>query len=99
MNDVRFGGGADLAQARFKGPMPLDGSVFEAGARFEAVDSEAAFSLAGVTFRRHVPSFIGATFKGTLRLDNVVTPRYRVTFGWTPDKECLRPFPRAQAPG
>ena len=92
MNDVRFGGGAHLAQARFKGPMRLDGSVFEAGARFEAVDSEAAFSLAGVTFRRHVPSFIGATFKGTLRLDNVVTPRYRVTFGWTPDRNASAHF-------
>ena len=91
MGDVRFGGDVDLAQAKFEGSMALDGSVFEAGASFEAVDSDAAFSLADVTFRQ-VPSFIGATFKGTLRLDNVATPRYRLTLGWTPDRNASAHF-------
>src|SRR5262249_50614525 len=38
-----------------------------------------------------VPSFIGATFKGGLRLDNVETPHYRL-LGYTPDKDATARF-------
>ena len=91
LNNVRFDGPVNLMQAKFLGAATLDRSVFRRSASFEAIDSAAAFSLADATFHQ-VPNFIGATFKGTLRLDNVATPRYRLTFGWTPDKNASAHF-------
>ena len=84
LSEVRFAGNVDFPQAVFEGPVLFDRSFFREGANFEAITSEAAFSLADVAFRQ-APNIIGAAFKGTLRLDNVTMPRYRLTLGWTPD--------------
>jgi pentapeptide repeat protein len=90
MSNAGFEGRVDFSQSTFNGPVILDRSVFRAGASFEAIGSEAAFSLADADFH-HVPSFIGAAFKGTLRLDNVATPKYP-WLGWTPDRNASAHF-------
>jgi hypothetical protein len=89
-NGGRFGGDTTFAQAKFEGPADFAASVFMKGASFEGIDSAAAFSLADATFRQ-VPSFIGATFKGVLRLDNVETPPYR-WLGWAPARDASARF-------
>jgi hypothetical protein len=65
-------------------------AIFRQAANFDNIDSAAAFSLANAAFK-HVPSFFGATFKGTLRLDNVATPRYP-RLGYTADKDATARF-------
>jgi hypothetical protein len=90
LNDVRFDGPVNLSQARFQAAVVLDRSVFKQSASFEAIDSQAAFSLAEAAFHQ-VPSFIGANFRGALRLDNVATPKYR-RLGWTPDNDASAHF-------
>jgi hypothetical protein len=88
---ARFAAHANFASARFEAPADFAASAFRAGADFDGIDSAAAFSLADATFHQ-VPSFIGATFKGVLRLDNVATPRFLWTLGYTPDKDATARF-------
>ncbi|MFM9847968.1 MAG: pentapeptide repeat-containing protein [Hyphomicrobiaceae bacterium] len=90
MSSTKFFGPADFSRSKFQDTITLDRSAFAEAAVFDAINSQTAFSLAAVTFR-HVPSFIGATFSGTLRLDNVQTPRYRL-LGWTADKDAPARF-------
>jgi hypothetical protein len=89
-NSVTFSGDANFSNATFSGEARFWSTTFQQCAMFDSV-SAAAFSLADTEFNQ-VPSFIGATFKGTLRLDNVETPRYRWTFGYTPDKDATARF-------
>jgi hypothetical protein len=65
---VRFNGEANFKNARFKEPVSFTKSRFRQAASFDGVDSTSGFSLANASFKQ-VPGFIGATFKGTLRLD------------------------------
>jgi hypothetical protein len=88
--DVRFNAAASFTQSRFEGPATFARALFRQKADFEGMDSSAAFTLADASFHQ-VPSFIGATFKGILRLDNVRTPRYR-WLGYTPDKDARARF-------
>jgi hypothetical protein len=88
---ARFDADAIFAHARFEGPADFAGATFRRRADFDGIDCAAAFSLADATFKE-APGFIGATFKGTLRLDNVETPRYRGTLGYTPDKDATARF-------
>ena len=87
---VRFEAPILFATAKFEKPVDLSRCVFRRRASFEAINSEATFSLADATFRE-VPSLFGAAFKGTLRLDNVQTPRFPL-LGWTSDKEAPARF-------
>jgi pentapeptide repeat protein len=88
---VRFNASSGFDQAKFKEPATFSDSFFQSGANFEGINSSAAFSLKDATFKQ-VPSFIGATFNGTLRLDNVETPRYRWTLGYAPDRDATARF-------
>jgi hypothetical protein len=88
--EVRFNADADFGHAEFGKPVTFARSIFRQAANFEGIDSAAAFSLTNATFKQ-VPSFIGATFKGKLRLDNVATPRYP-WLGYTPDKDATARF-------
>lgn len=90
MKRAQFKATANFAQAKFEEPATFERSVFHDRANFEGIDSAAAFSLDNATFHQ-VPSFIGATFKSVLRLDNVKTPRYR-WLGYTPDKDARARF-------
>jgi hypothetical protein len=83
-------GAAGFAGATFIGEGRFGSSHFNGFASFDAIESKAAFSLADATFRQ-VPSLLGATFRGTLRLDNVQTPRFRL-LGWTHDKDAPARF-------
>ena len=87
---AKFCSEAVFKSAAFKGPTEFNKSHFKKGADFDSIESQAAFSLADTTFDQ-VPSLLGATFKGTLRLDNVVTPRFPL-LGWTRDKDAPARF-------
>jgi Pentapeptide repeats (9 copies) len=91
LTEVRFNADADFRHAKFEKPVTFARSIFRQAANFEGIDSVAAFSLTDATFNQ-VPSFIGAAFKGKVRLDNVETPRDRWTFGYTPDKDATARF-------
>jgi hypothetical protein len=91
LNKAQFNASANFAQAKFKAAATFDRSRFAQDARFEAIDSSGIFSLTDTAFDR-VPSLFGATFKGALRLDNVRTPPYRWTFGYTPDENATARF-------
>jgi uncharacterized protein YjbI with pentapeptide repeats len=90
-DNATFNAKASFWTSQFKGSVTFANSIFRQAADFDGVDSAAAFVLSNVAFKR-VPGFIGATFKGKLRLDNVETPRYRWTFGYTPDKDATARF-------
>jgi hypothetical protein len=87
---VRFNSDVDFGQAKFKEAVAFADSFFMQAANFDSVDSAAAFTLANASFRQ-VPGFFSATFKGTLRLDNVATPRYP-WLGYTTDKDATARF-------
>jgi hypothetical protein len=89
--EVRFNANADFPHAKFEKQVTFRDSIFRQAANFEGIDSAAAFSLTDAKFIQ-LPSFINATFKGKLRLDNVETPRYRSTFGYVPDKDAPARF-------
>lgn len=85
-----FGEMAWFGEVTFCGDASFDGSAFTQSAvfklsifhnivTFDGIDSKGIFSLPNATFDA-VPSFIGSTFKGALRLDNIKTPRY--PWGW-----------------
>ena len=90
MNKVRFRCPVIFTGSKFDGQAGLDESIFERRAVFDGIDSRAAFSLGSAQFWE-VPSFIGATFRSTLRLDNVKTPRYAI-LGWSDDKDAPARF-------
>jgi uncharacterized protein YjbI with pentapeptide repeats len=89
--DATFSRDAKFAGAAFSRATNFESSSFKRRANFDAVKSEGAFSLADATFGQ-VPSLLGATFRGTLRLDNVRTPRFRLTLGFTRDKDAPARF-------
>jgi len=91
---VTFNADANFGGATFKRGTYLDNVRFIGRANFDAIATEGAFSLSDATFRE-VPSFIGGTFKSTMRLDNVQTPRYH----WLDirQRRCC-PLPRTEAP-
>lgn len=89
--DATFSRETEFYSAVFEQPATFSNSFFRQSVAFEGIDSVAYFSLADATFKQ-VPGFIGATFKGGLRLDNVRTPRYQWTLGYTPDKDATARF-------
>jgi hypothetical protein len=91
LEEVRFNADADFRRAKLEETISFANSIFRQAAGFEEIDSAAAFSFADAKFTQ-VPSLFGAAFKGILRLDNVATPRYRWTFGYTPDKDATARF-------
>ena len=88
-DEATFAGPADFSKSDF-GSATFDHAMFKHGALFEATNCRENFSLANSSFKQ-VPSLIGATFRGILRLDNVETPKYRF-FGWTSDKDAPARF-------
>ena len=77
-------------RTKFRGPADFSRCYFPKGADFDAIESSDAFSLAGAAFQQ-VPSVMGATFRGTLRLHNVMTPSYPL-LGWTPEGDAPARF-------
>jgi hypothetical protein len=86
-----FARNAVFGRASFHGDAMFEDTTFSGDISiFDTIESKAAFSLSGATFRQ-VPSLLGATFRGTLRLDNIVTPRFPL-LGWTSDEDAPARF-------
>jgi hypothetical protein len=61
---------ADFSQARFEGYTSFKDTLFRAGAKFDAIRSDATFDLAGASFEA-LPGFIQANFKEPPRFDHL----------------------------
>lgn len=90
-----FGEATFIGEALFRGSAFKQSAIFQDChfqniVIFDGVDSAGIFSLTNATFKE-VPSLFNAAFKGALRLDNVVTPRYP-WLGYTPDKDATARF-------
>jgi uncharacterized protein YjbI with pentapeptide repeats len=86
----RFCGPVDLSWVKCRGALVLEECTFERNVTFQSIHCETSILLTRARFRE-VPNLLGASLRGTLRLDDVVTPKYWL-LGWTRDKDASARF-------